>query len=178
MIKPVLPAQKAIGMRPVNKNYKVYLRAGEENKLPVPSSIHRLFEVVHWWGSKMKALGLLLLSFLGPAITDNDIFGDDLIEQVSVTNKSCIVGLFQGKSWSHSLFLGRWANRTSSCFLSGRSGISSLLRTDITSCSCCICQTLVRQEKFGRRQNHKDCELPSPVQVILNDNVLQQSVSS
>ena len=48
----------------------------------------------------MKALGLLLLSFLGPAITDNDIFGDDLIEQVRVTNNSCIVGLFQGKSWS------------------------------------------------------------------------------
>ena len=32
----------------------------------------------------------LLLCFLGFAITDNDIFGDDLIEQVGVTSSSHI----------------------------------------------------------------------------------------
>ena len=42
----VLPVQKAIGMRPVNKNYKVYLRVRARKINYLPSSKQCLFEVV------------------------------------------------------------------------------------------------------------------------------------
>ena len=45
-MKPLFPVQKAIGMRPVNKNYKVYLRVGARKINYLPSSKQCLFEVV------------------------------------------------------------------------------------------------------------------------------------
>ena len=45
-MNPLFPVQKAIGMRPVNKNYKVYLRGRARKINYLPSSKQCLFEVV------------------------------------------------------------------------------------------------------------------------------------